>query len=165
MTSTHPSPAPTADLRRLLDAELSRTSRLGYVALLLASLTMTVVVASLWLTEPVLPARTRVAFALMTVIGLSWAAFAVWVLTTRRVLFGWDSVVAGRMAIAFTTAFVLGAVTLGYTSGGTAPYAAAAMGLGLLAGAVALLVRAHRRVARLTTRREALERELGGTPR
>ena len=76
MTSTNPS-ASTADLRRLMDAELSQASRLGYVALLLGSLTMTVVVSSLWLTEPVLPTRTRIAFALMIVIGLSWTAFAV----------------------------------------------------------------------------------------
>jgi hypothetical protein len=164
MTSTHPSPA-VVDMTRLLDAELSRPSRLRYVGLLLASMTMTVVVVSLWLTEPLLPTRTRVAFALMTAIGLSWAALAVWVLTTRRVLLGRDSVVAGRMAVTFTTMFVAGAVALGYLNGGAAPYAAAAMGLGLLACAVALLVRAHRRVAHLTARREALERELGRSPR
>ena len=164
MTSTHPSP-PLVDLRRLLDKELSRPSRIGYVTLLVASLTMTVVVASLWLTEPGLPARTRVAFALMTFIGLSWTGLAGWVLTRRRVLLGRDSLVAGRMAVTFTTAFVGGALTLGYMSGGTAPYAAAMMGLGLLAGAIALLTRAHRRVVRLTARREALERELGRNPR
>jgi hypothetical protein len=164
MTSTHPSP-PVADLRRLLDKELSRPSRIGYVTLLVASLTMTVVVTSLWLTEPVLPTRARVAFALMTVIGLSWTAFAGWVLTTRRVLLGRDGVVAGRMATTFTITFVVGALTVGYLGGGTAPYAAATMGLGLLAGAITLLVRAQRRVARLTARRDALERELGRNPR
>ena len=164
MTSTHPSPS-LADLHRLLDKELSRPSRIGYVTLLLASLTMTVVVASLWLTEPVLPTRAGVAFAVMTAIGLSWTAFAGWVLTTRRVLLGRDSVVAGRMAVTFTTTFVVGALTLGSMSGGHAPYAAATMGLGLLAGAIALLVRAHRRVTRLSARREALERELGRNPR
>ena len=164
MTSPLPT-SPLGDLRRLLDQELSRPSRIGYVTLLVVSLTMTVVVSSLWLTEPVLPARARVAFALMTIIGLAWTAFAVWVLTTRRVLLGRDSVVAGRMAVTFTTTFVIGAVTIGYMGGGTAPYAAATMGLGLLAGAIALLVRAHRRVARLAARREALERELGKSPR
>ena len=160
MTPTHPT-SPLGDLRRLLDKELSRPSRIGYVTLLVVSLTMTVVVASLWLTEPVLPTRARVAFALMTVIGLSWTVFAGWGLTTRRALLGRDSIIAGRMAVIFTTTFVIGAFTLSYLSGGTAPYAAAMMGLGLLAGAIALLVRAHRRVARLTARREALERELG----
>ena len=129
MTATNPSPPSTLDVRRLLDRELSQASRLGYVALLLASLTMTVVVSSLWLTEPVLATRTQVAFALMIGIGLSWTAFAVWV-TTRRVLFGRDSVVAGRLAVTFTATFVVGAVTLGYMMGGTAPYAAAAMGSG-----------------------------------
>jgi hypothetical protein len=164
MTSIPPSP-PLADVRKLLDKELSRPSRIGYVTLLVASLIMTVVIASLWLTEPVLPARARVAFALMTVIGLSWTAFAGWVLTTRRVLLGRDSVVAGRMAVTFTTTFVIGALTVGYLGAGSAPFAAATMGLGLLAGAIALLVRAHRRVARLTARRDALERELGRHPR
>lgn len=159
MTPTHSSTAPM-DLRPLLDRELSRPSRLGHLLLLLASLTMTVVVASLWWTEPALPTRAAVAFAIMTAIGLSWAVFAGWVLTTRRVLLGQDSVLAGRMAVVFTTTFVAGALTLGYVNGGRAPYAAALMGLGLLAAAVALLIRAQRRVVVLTARREALEREL-----
>jgi hypothetical protein len=77
----------------------------------------------------------------------------VWVLTTRRVLFGRDGIVAGRLAVTFTTVFVIGAVTLGYVTDGSAARAAATMGLGLVAGSVFLLVRAHRRVARLTTRR------------
>ncbi len=160
MTSTHPSTAPM-ELRRLLDRELSRPSRLGHVLLLLASLAMTVVVASLWWSEPVLPTRTAAAFAVMTLIGLSWAVFAGWVLTTRRVLLGQDGVLAGRMAVLFTTAFVIGALMVGYMNGGAAPYAAAVMGLGLLAAAIAILIRAQRRVVRLTARREALERELG----
>lgn len=160
MTSTHTSPL-ALDLRPMLDAELSRPSRFRHVALLLASMTMTIIVTSLWLTEPALPARTQVAFGLMTVIGLSWAAFAVWVLTTRRVLLGRDGVVAGRLAVTFTTTFVAGALAVGYVNGGVAPFAAAAMGLVLLAVAAALLVRARHRVTQLTARREVLERELG----
>jgi hypothetical protein len=160
MTSTQSSP-PLLDLPRLLDAELSRPSRFLHVALLLGSLTMTIVVAALWLSEPALPARTQAAFGLMSLIGLSWASFALWVLTARRTLLGRDRIVAGRMAVAFTTAFIAGALALGYVNGGTAPYSAAAMGLALLAAAVSLLVRAHRRVASLTSRREALERDLG----
>ena len=160
MTSTHFPTPPTADLRRLLDAELSLRSRLGYVALLLASAAMTAVIVSLWLTEPTLPTRTAVAFAVLTLIGLSWIVFSVWVLT-RRPLFGRDCLVAGRMAVTFTSAFVVGTLAVGYSSGGAAPYAAFAMGLVLLAVAVVALVRARRNVTRLTTRREALERELG----
>jgi hypothetical protein len=161
MTSTHSS----LDLPRLLDAELSRPSRFRHVALLLGSLTMTIIVVSLWLTEPALPTRTQMAFGLMIVIGLSWAAFALWVLTARRTLLGRDNIVAGRMAVLFTALFIVGALTIGYSKGGTAPYAAAAMGLGLFAAAVALLVRAHRRVAALMIRREGLERELGKSHR
>ena len=108
MTSTHFPTPPTADLRRLLDAELSLRSRLGYVALLLASAAMTAVIASLWLTEPTLPTRTAVAFAVLTLIGLSWIVFSGWVLTRRRPLFGRDGLVAGRMAVTFTAAFVVG---------------------------------------------------------
>jgi hypothetical protein len=161
MTSTHISSPPTAEFRRLLDAELSLRSRIGHVVLLLAAAAMTVVVASLWLTEPALPTRTTAAFAVMTLIGLSWMAFSGWVLTRRRPLFGRDGLVAGRMAVTFTSAFAGGALAVGYSSGGAAPYAAAALGLVLVAAAGALLVQARRHVARLTTRREALERELG----
>jgi hypothetical protein len=164
MTSTHSSP-PLLDLPRLLDAELSRTSRFMHVVLLVGALTMTVIVASLWLTEPSLPMRTQTAFGLVTLIGLSWAAFAIWVLTARRALLARDSIVAARMAVMFTTMFIVGALALGYVNGGTAPYAAVAMGLALLVAAVVLLVRARRRVAILTTRREALERQLGRSPR
>jgi hypothetical protein len=149
----------------LLNAELSRSSRFLHVALLLASLAMTVIVTSLWLTEPSLPTRTQAAFGLLTLIGLSWAAFAVWVLTARRTLLGRDCIVAGRMAIIFTTTFIVGALAIGYMNGGTAAYAAAAMGLGLLAAALALLMRAHRRFAALTKRRETLEGEIGRSHR
>lgn len=161
MTPTDTSSLSAANLPGLLDAELSRPSRLGYVALLLVSAAMSVAVASLWLTEPALPLRTRVAFGVLTVIGLSWTAFAGWVLVTRRVLLGRDGVVAGWLAVTFTTVFVAGAVIVGYSVGGKAPFAAAAVGVGLLGLAFALLVRAQRRVARLTGRRDALERELG----
>lgn len=161
MTGSDSSSLSTAHLPRLLDTELSRRSRLGYVALLLVSMAMTVVVVSLWLTEPALPVRTRVAFGAMTVIGLAWMVFAGWVLTTRRVLLGRDSVVAGRLAVTFTAVFVAGALLVGYSTGGKAPFAAAAAGVGLLGVAVALLVRARRRVAGLMARRDALERDLG----
>jgi hypothetical protein len=164
MTGTDSSSLETAHLPRLLDTELSRPSRLGHVALLLVSMAMTVVVVSLWLTEPALPVRTRVAFGAMIAIGMAWMVFAGWVLTTRRVLLGRDSVVAGRLAVTFTAVFVAGALLVGYSAGGRAPFAAAAIGVGLLGVAVALLVRARRRVAALTARRDLLERELGSQP-
>jgi hypothetical protein len=64
-------------------AELSRRARLGRVQLLLASTATTTIVALLWLTEPALPARAAAAFAVMTVSGLGWMTFAVWMLTSQ----------------------------------------------------------------------------------
>src|SRR6266542_6921921 len=99
-------PTPAAAIQRLADVELSLRSRLGYVALLLAALMMTGVVGALWLTEPALPLRTQIGFALMVVIGLSWVAFALRVLTSRRMLLARHRIVAGRMAVAFTALFL-----------------------------------------------------------
>lgn len=141
--------------------ETSLRSRLAYVALLLASLTMTCIVGALWLTEPVLQLRVQLAFGVMVVIGLSWVAFAVWVLTQRRVLFARDRIIAGRMAVTFTTVFVAGALAVAYATGASAAYLAALLGIVMLAAAVAMLRRAHRTFARLTERREALARGLG----
>jgi hypothetical protein len=148
-------------VRQLVETELSLRSRLRYVALLLGALTMTAVIGSLWLTEPVLPMRTRVAFGVMTGIGLSWAAFGVWVLTHRRPLLAPHGIVAGRMAVTFTAAFVLGSLLVGWQTGTRAPHAAAAFGGLMLVVAVVVLRRAHREFARLTERRRMLAREIG----
>jgi hypothetical protein len=159
-TSTRP-PSPAA-LRHLADTELSVRSRVGHVALLVASLLMAIAIASLWLTEPALPLRAHVAFAAMVGIGLSWAGFSVWVLARRRVLLARHSVVAGRMAVTFTALFVVGALIVGYTSAGAGGYVAAGLGAVMLGVAIALLVRARRRFAALMERRQTLERELRG---
>lgn len=156
-------PTPPAALQHLADAELSLRSRLGYVALLLAALMMTGVIGSLWLTEPALPMRTQVGFAVMIGIGLSWVTFALWVLTHRRVLLAPHRIVAGRMAVTFSALFLMGALAVGYQTGGSAAYAASAVGVVMVACAVIMLIGAHRRFARLAHRRETLERELGRT--
>jgi hypothetical protein len=54
------------DLRRLTASELSWPARLGYVALLLAASTMTVIVSALLLTEPSLPLRASIALGVMS---------------------------------------------------------------------------------------------------
>ena len=155
----------SAAAHHLVDAELSAASRFGYVTLLLVSLAMSVVTGALWLTEPALPARASIALAVLTAIGASWAAFAIWVLTRRRVLFARHSIVAGRMAVTFTSIFAAGAIAVGLTSGGTAPFAAAGCGLVMLAAAVAVLRRAHRAYDRLAARRQELEAALAGARR
>ena len=149
------------DVQRLLDAELSFRSRLGYVALLLGSLAMATLAGALWLTEPVLPFRTQAAFALMIVIGLSWVVFSAWVLRYRRVLYARQHIVAGRMAVTFTSLFVVSALAIGYGSGKDAAYAAAALGGVMLIAAVLMLQRGHREFNRLAERRDGLARELG----
>lgn len=155
-----PPAASTAAVHALLKGELSTPARAGHVALLLASAAATSVVGALWMTEPSLPLRTHVAFGVMVVIGLSWATYATWVLSTRRVLLGRHRVIAGRMAVAFTGCFVAGSILVAAMTGHPAGYASAGLGVGMLVAAAWLLARARRQVARLMERREEIVRTL-----
>jgi hypothetical protein len=149
-----------ANIRNLASGELSLKARIGYVALLLASAPMTAVIASLWLTEPHLPARARVALGVMTLIGASWAALSLWALTTRRVLLARDRVIAGRMAVAFTGVFVAGAATSCAVSMSAAAFASLATGVVMFAIALRIWSQARRRFTELHSRRAELERQL-----
>jgi hypothetical protein len=155
-----PPPAVVQDLRELTAAELSLPSRWRYVSLLLVAAAMTALVIALLLTEPKLPTRTSIALAVLAVIGASWITFAAWVLSRRRVLLGSHRVVAGRMAVTFSTVFTIGALALGVAMSNPAALAAAAMGAAMLALAVVMLNRARRRFASLSDRRAELERML-----
>jgi hypothetical protein len=148
-------------LRQVADTELSLTSRLGYVALLLSALVVTAGISSLWLTEPALPLRTHVAFALMVVIGLAWVTFAARVLTTRRLLLARHHIIAGRMAVTFTSVYLLGSLVLAYFQGSVGARASAGMGAVMVVAAIGVLIRAHRRFNSLLQRRDALARQLG----
>lgn len=156
-----PDPLSMEALQSLAQEQLSLWSRLGYVGLLLLAAMATTVVAALWITEPDLPLRTQAAFLVMTAIGLSWMAFAWWVLGRRHVMLARHGVVAGRMAVIFTALFLIGAMVAVYISVNPAAFAALWTGIVMLVVAVGLLLRANRRFAQLTERREALERELG----
>jgi hypothetical protein len=155
-----PPAASPASAHALVDAELSTAARAGHGALLLFAAAMTIVIGSLWMTEPSLPLRTHLAFGVMMLIGLSWVAYATWVLTTRRVLLGRHRVIAGRMAVTFASTFVVGSLLVAATTGHPAGYAAAALGAVMLAVAASLLVRARRQVARLAARRAEIRRAL-----
>ena len=161
MTTHIPPPALIEDLRRLTEVELSRPARMGYLGLLLAASTMTAVVTALLLTEPSLPQRTSIALGVMVVIGLSWIGFAGWVLTRRRILLGHHRVVAGRLAVAFSSVFCIGSLAVGYATSNRSALAAAALGAVMVLIAAAILIRARRDVERLSTRRDELERQLG----
>jgi hypothetical protein len=166
MTHMTPDTAPAtlaADLRRLTALELSFPARLGYLALLLAAATMTTVVTALLLTEPALPGRTSAALAVLAAIGLTWMAFAAWTLTHKRILLGRHRLVAGRLAVTFSTVFVTGAAVIGYVTASASAFAAAGLGVVMLAVALLLLIRARRSFAHLSARRLDLERQLGAS--
>lgn len=144
----------------LLDRELSTRSRVGHVLLLLAAAAMATITGSLWATEPALPTRTAAAFAIMTGMGLSWVAYAAWVLSTRRVLLGRQRVVAAGLATLFSGVALAGALATGLLAGMPAAWPAALVFAGMTGLALVLLVRARRDYARLYRRREQLAQQL-----
>jgi len=157
--------AAVADLRRLARTELSSAARVTYVLLALAATAMTVVVTSLWLTEPALPLRTTIAFGALTGIGLAWLTFSLWVLRSKHVLLARHRVVAGQLAVSFSSVFVAGCLLLGFASPSRAVWAASAMGIALLVIGVVVWRRANTAHTKLVARRNALERELSGGSR
>jgi hypothetical protein len=157
--SSDEAPLPEA-LRLLLEQELSPGARLAYVGLLLLALAAGIIVASLWLTEPSLPIRTQVAFAVMLAIALSWCGFAIWALRHRRVLYARHRLVSARMATLFCAAFSVGAFVLAASGNAPGAFFAGVLGLIMLAAALALLVRAHRYYDGLQRRRSELQRAL-----
>jgi hypothetical protein len=161
MTPVVRSPASlVTDMQRLSRTELSRGGRLGHVLLALVASAMTIVVVSLWLTEPALALRTQTAFAALTGIGAGWTAFSLWVLRAKRVMLARHRQVAGRLAVVFASVFTVGCLVLALTAGTDAARPALAMGLVLLAVAVVIWRRAEVTHARLVARRTQLEIEL-----
>lgn len=151
--------------RRIAAAELSPRSRVAHGVLLAVALAMTMIVAALWLTEPVLPLRARIALAVLTAIGATWTGYATWVLTRRRILFARQRVLAGWLALVFTTIFTAGAFTTGIASGAPAGFAAGILGLGLVTVSAVLLAQARRRLSTLQDRKRALEAGHAGNAR
>lgn len=160
MTHLNPPQSVADELRRLTAQELSLPSRLRYVMLLLVAAAMTAISIALLATEPALPLRTSVSFAVLALIGASWTIFAAWVLTRKHALLGNHRVVAGRLAVLFCAVFVIGALAVGVATSRLAPFAAAGEGAVMLAVAIAQWARARRRFEALSRRREELQREL-----
>lgn len=158
-TLAETSPLDADALLRWAQSELSMKARVGYVALLLTSLLFSVGLTALWWTEPTLPMHTHLAFGAMTLIALAWTIFALRVLAGPRVMFVHHRIVAGRMAVVFTSLFVAGAVSVGLLTANPAAYLAAVFGLVLVAVAVLVLDQARRAFAELDQRRQALEHD------
>ncbi|MFL9841115.1 hypothetical protein ABS767_09090 [Sphingomonas sp. ST-64] len=152
----------TAIASPIVDAELSLGPRIAHGALLSVALAATVVVTALWLTEPDLPYRTRAALIALSLIGATWASYALWVLMQRRVLFARQRLVAGWIAVAFTSVFTAGAFAIAIFGNHASGLAAGAMGLALLAVAGRFLVRARTRLNALQERLRELEAMHGG---
>ncbi len=95
-----------------LEAPLSLRKRVGYLILAMAGLTASALIGLLWATEPGLPPRTAVAFAVLVTIGLCWAAFGAWAVTRRTPLFAWDRVIAGWLGVGAWLAFTVGALII-----------------------------------------------------
>lgn len=144
-------------IRNFAGGELSLRARLGYVALLLVAVSMTVVIASLWITEAALPPRTQWAFGVMTLIGVCWSSLAAWALGSRRPLYARDRVIAGRMAVTFTSVFVAACVAAVNLAANPAALAALGAGVVMLVLAVGMLAEARRKFAALAERRRKLE--------
>ncbi|SEU47074.1 hypothetical protein [Nonomuraea wenchangensis] len=138
-----------------LSPVLSPWRRLRGVAALVGGLAGAVCAGSLWATEPAaLPGRTRLAFAVFTLVCLAWAGYGAWLVTRRTPLLALDRVIAGWFAlaasIATTVVIVVAAVQRG---AGLAP--ALATGAVVTAVSAVLVVRAHvRRAALLRRKRE-----------
>ncbi|MCO1577733.1 sigma-70 family RNA polymerase sigma factor [Crossiella sp. SN42] len=136
-------------------ARLAPERRLRHVLVGLAGLSGALLTGALWLTEPALPAVTRLAFGVLTAIGLSWAAFAVWALTRRGPLLARDSVVAGWLALGFASVTAAGLAVVTASRGGLP--VALALGGTLVALAAVGLTRALRRRRELTLLRQRLD--------
>jgi hypothetical protein len=158
--SSTPREASAAAVRRAAHGALSMRARVGYVALLIAAACGAAGLVSLWATEPGLPARTHAAFAALTALCLAWAAIAAWILRTRRVLLGYDRVLAGRMAVTGAGLFTAGMVAAAAASGRPAAWGGVLLGAAMVAVAAVQLRRAARRVLELVAQRDALAREL-----
>ena len=158
--SQSPKPSMT-EVQRLATSQLSMASRVRYTVLLAASLTIAVAIGSLWVTEPALPVRTHIAFALIVGMALTWVLFAAWVLTRRCALLGRDRVLSATIGLVFSAVATAGMLSFGYWGGAGRPaYLGAVVNGALCAGAAMLLGRARRQLEALSRRRRELEHRL-----
>ena len=144
--------------------ELSMPTRIGYLLLLMLTLMGAGLISTLWITEPEpLPLRTQVAFGLLVTINLAWSALFSWVLTQRKVLFAIHNVIAGWMAVAFCSVFLLAGLAIGLMRmNTTALILVGVVGSVQLFAAIILLKRSRRRRRELLARRDELTGALAG---
>jgi hypothetical protein len=139
-----------------LDGTLSRRARVRAVATLVVGLAGAAFIGTLWWTEPgPLPAATQVAFGLLTLFCLAWAAYGTWLLRSRVALFATDRVVATWLGL--TASVLVGGLLIGTVAQrGSGTWGVVAVVAVLVAVSVVLVVRAHSRRAALLRRESAL---------
>jgi len=94
-------------------------------------------------------------------INLAWSALFGWVVTRRKVLYAMHSVIAGWMAVAFCSLFLLLGLAIGLTRmNTTALVAVGLLGTVQLLVAIAMLRHAQHRRRALLARRDELAGKL-----
>ena len=141
------------EMQQRVRSQLSTGSRLAHTAVGVAGLGMTALALSLLATETGLPGRTIAAFWVIALGGLAWAVFAVWVTYPAARAAGHPSRRRGR-ARCDAVRSVPGRSDRPAPRGWTL---AIAVNAGMLALAIAWLMRARRRVAALRARCAALD--------
>jgi hypothetical protein len=157
---THPSAGIEAALAELTEQTLSRGERAGHLALTLFAAAMGAVLIGLLATEVWLPLRTALAIWVLLAIAMAWVAYGLRVLSRRRPLLANREVVAGRMALLFSCVFTAGTMAVGWVNAGNLVVPATWLGATMSAVALANLLRAQWRRARLQALRQQLERQL-----
>lgn len=139
-----------------LGGTLSKGARVRAVAALVAGVAGAVFVAALWWTEPgPLPVPTQLAFGLLTLVCLAWAAYGTWLLRSRVPLFATDRVVAAWIGL--TASVLVGVLLIGTVAQrGTGTWGVIATVAVLVVVSTVLVVRAHARRAALLRRERAL---------
>jgi hypothetical protein len=144
--------------QEMVRRELSTPKRLGYLLLLMLTLTAACLIGTLWITEPApLPLRTHIAFGLLTFINLAWSVLFGWIVIRRKVLYAQHKVIAGWMALAFCALFlIVGLVVAAVRMNTTAFAFVGVVGMCQILLAALILKRARYRRRELLARRDEL---------
>jgi hypothetical protein len=144
-------PPATDQVMALIRGELSSGRRWFYRGVLLAASMGVAVIVSLWTTEPrPLPLRLHVAFAALSLIGLSWVGVLSWILSRRYCPTALDRIATGWVATGACTLFLIVAVGIAASRNrvGEALWIAV-VGVFLLCVAAGILWRAYAERSRL----------------
>jgi hypothetical protein len=157
-------PPATDEVMALIRGELSSRRRWFYRGVLLAASIGVAVIVSLWTTEPgPLPLRLHVAFAGLSLIGVSWIGVLSWILWRRYCPTALDRIATGWVATGACALFLIVAVSIAMSRNrvGEAMWIGVA-GVFFLTLAVTMLWRAYAQRARLRAKLAELERSSAG---